>query len=129
MQVVADGGGLVLSSARQERVTLTVSTEQEAFQQAYVQLWYQYIRTTVGRIFVNNVVYTAKAPSPLHTQQQIKDLRETYSVKLKESRALELKDATVLQDSSWKKILALYKTPEKRKSFRGKLEEGLKEKL
>jgi len=130
VQVMVNGGGLFLSSARQERVTLTVSTEQETFQQAYVQLWYQYIRTTVGRIFVNNVVYAAEAPLPLHAQRRVKlDLKDAFDLKLNDTLALELKDAPVLRDSSWKKLLALYKTPETRKAFRGKLEEKLKEKL
>jgi DNA-directed RNA polymerase subunit beta' len=130
VQVMVNGGGLFLSSVRQERVTLTVSTEQEAFQQAYIQLWYQYIRTTVGRIFVNNVVYAAEAPLPLHAQRRVKlDLKDAFDLKLNDTLALELKDAPVLRDSSWKKLLALYKTTETRKAFRGKLEEKLKEKL
>jgi DNA-directed RNA polymerase subunit beta' len=130
VQVMVNGGGLFLSSARQERVTLPVSTEQETFQQAYVQLWYQYIRTTVGRIFVNNIVYAAEAPLPLHAQRRVKlDLKDAFDLKLNDTLALELKDAPVLRDSSWKKLLALYKTPETRKAFRGKLEEKLKEKL
>jgi DNA-directed RNA polymerase subunit beta' len=130
VQVMVNGGGLFLSSAHQERMTLTVSTEQETFQQAYVQLWYQYIRTTVGRIFVNNVVYAAEAPLPLHAQRRVNlDLKEAYGPKLNERLALELKDAPVLRNSSWKKLLALYKTPETRKSFRGKLEEALNKKL
>ena len=111
-------------------MTLIVSTEQETFQQAYAQLWYQYIRTTVGRIFVNNVVYAAEAPLPLHAQRRVNlDLKEAYGPKLNERLALELKDAPVLRNSSWKKLLALYKTPETRKSFRGKLEEALNKKL
>ena len=130
VQVTANGGGLFLSAARQERVVFTGSTDQETFQQAYIQLWHHYVRTTVGRILVNNLVYAAEAPLPLHVQRRVKlDLKDAFDLKLNDTLAQELKEAPILRDSSWKKLLALYKTPETRKSFRGKLEEKLKEKL
>lgn len=71
VQVAANGCGLFLLTSRQERVTFTPSTDHYSFQQAYAQLWHQYVRTTVGRVFVNNLVYEADKPLPLHLQQRL----------------------------------------------------------
>ena len=111
-------------------MTLTASTDQYAFQQAYVQLWHQYVRTTVGRIFVNNVVYAVKTPLPPHLERRVKlELKDAFDLKLNDTFDLDLKNASLLTDSEWKKLLDLYKTPETRKSFREKLVQKLKEKL
>lgn len=130
VQVMVNGGGLFLSSARQERVTLTASTDPDAFQEAYVQLWYQYVRTTAGRILVNNVVHAVEAPLPLHLQRRVKlDLKDAFDLKLNDAFALELKNAPLLQATSWKKLLELYKTPERREKFCTKLLEKDQEKV
>lgn len=132
IQVMVNGGGLFLSSAHQERVTLTASTDQYAFQEAYAQVWHHYVRTTAGRILVNTVVHASEAPLPHHLQRRIKlDLKDANDLKLNDTLAFarKLKDAPLLRDLSWKKLLALYKTPETREKFRAQLQAKIKSKF
>jgi len=63
--------GLVISRTRQDRVAYTMSTDDAAFTRFYAHTIRQYIRTTPGRILVNNLLGMTPKPLPEAFYEQV----------------------------------------------------------
>jgi DNA-directed RNA polymerase subunit beta' len=95
IQVHFTGNSLVLYATRQERSVLTVSTQQEQFQESYTQVIRQYTRTTVGRILINSLLDAKPQPFPEHLKQRLER---------------ELSASGIHNDIEWDGVMKLFGT-------------------
>jgi len=64
LQLTADAGGMRLTAARHDRLIYHLSTDRARFLTAYTQVAYQYTRTTVGRVLLNEAMLCTELHMP-----------------------------------------------------------------